>query len=62
MAEGDAAELRSYGYDENQTLDIDHMTALFNYVNRVVLGLGSAIHPEPNDTKPDKQAAEKGEP
>ena len=42
---GDLERLRSVGFDDEEILEIVHVTAYFNYINRVADGLG--IDPEP---------------
>jgi uncharacterized peroxidase-related enzyme len=46
MAEGDILALREVGFDDEQIHQIAQVTALFNYYNRVVDGLGT--DPEPD--------------
>ena len=38
--EDDVIELRAAGWDDGQILEINQVTAYFNYANRTVLGLG----------------------
>lgn len=40
MVEADAIALRDAGFDDGQILEINQVTAYFNYANRTVLGLG----------------------
>lgn len=40
MIEQDIEELRSQGLDDGQILEINQVVSYFNYVNRMVLGLG----------------------
>lgn len=40
LAKSDIADLRQAGYDDGQILEINQVTAYFNYANRTVLGLG----------------------
>ncbi|MEC7676616.1 MAG: alkylhydroperoxidase, partial [Pseudomonadota bacterium] len=40
MVEADVADLRDHGYDDGAILEINQVTAYFNYANRTVLGLG----------------------
>ncbi len=40
VAEGDIRLLRDAGLDDGQILEINQVTAYFNYANRTVLGLG----------------------
>ena len=40
MVEADVAGLRGHGYDDGAILEINQVTAYFNYANRSVLGLG----------------------
>ena len=45
MAEVDVEQLRPCGFSDEQILDAVQLTAYFNYVNRVLDGLG--VEPEP---------------
>ncbi|MBI3994291.1 MAG: hypothetical protein HY342_13535 [Candidatus Lambdaproteobacteria bacterium] len=40
IGEGDIAALRGVGFSDEQIMDIVLVTALFNFNNRVILGLG----------------------
>lgn len=40
MAEADLDELRSLGLDDLDIVDLNNMVAYYNYINRVVMGLG----------------------
>jgi len=40
MAEADLDELRSHGLDDLDLLDLNNVVAYYNYINRVVMGLG----------------------
>ncbi len=40
MAEQDAAKLKASGWSDGELLEINQVTAYFNYANRTVLGLG----------------------
>ncbi len=40
MAEADAVALRKAGYSDGEILEINQVSAYFNYANRTVLGLG----------------------
>ena len=40
MVEADVADLRDHGYEDGAILEINQVTAYFNYANRTVLGLG----------------------
>jgi len=40
MGEQDIAELRSVGLDDLDIVDLNNMVAYYNYINRVVMGLG----------------------
>ncbi len=40
MTENDVRDLRDAGLDDGQILEINQVTAYFNYANRTVLGLG----------------------
>ena len=53
MTAEDVAELRGAGYSDNQIVDIAHITALFNYINRIARGLGAELHPDASQTKLD---------
>ena len=53
MAEQDLSKLRSYGYNGNQIGDIAQVTSLFNYINRIALGLGTSICCDPNNAESD---------
>ena len=41
--EDDIVELRAAGWDDGQILEINQVTAYFNYANRTVLGLGVSL-------------------
>ena len=40
MAEADVQALRDTGFSDGEVLEINQVTAYFNYANRTVLGLG----------------------
>lgn len=40
VTEDDIHKLRSHGFDDKDILDITHITAFFNFTNRVSAGLG----------------------
>ncbi|WP_339865714.1 peroxidase-related enzyme [Paremcibacter congregatus] len=40
ISEDDIAKLRAVGYDDGEILEVNQVTAYFNYANRTVLGLG----------------------
>ncbi len=40
LVESDAEQLRSVGFTDGEILEINQVTAYFNYANRTVLGLG----------------------
>lgn len=40
ISEGDVIVLRDVGWDDGEILEINQVTAYFNYANRTVLGLG----------------------
>ncbi len=40
VAEGDVKTLRAHGFSERAVSDIAHITAYFNFVNRLADGLG----------------------
>ena len=40
IAEADIAALRGVGFSDEQIMDVVLVTALFNFNNRVILGLG----------------------
>ncbi len=40
MSNGDVDELRSVGLDDLDIVDLNNMVAYYNYINRVVMGLG----------------------
>ena len=46
MTESDLDELRVVGLDDSDILDLSLITAYFNFVNRLALGLGVAYTPE----------------
>ena len=41
----DVEKLSIVGWSDEDIADIVHETALFNYMNRIVIGLGVKIHP-----------------
>ena len=43
VEESDISCLREAGYSDQEIVDIAHVTAWFNYVNRVALGLGTQL-------------------
>lgn len=55
MVEEDVAALRAAGFDDGEILEINQVTAYFNYANRTVLGLGCSTQGDiiglsPNDS------------
>jgi len=55
MVEADVQALRSAGYDDGEILEINQVTAYFNYANRTVVGIGCStkgdvIGLSPNDS------------
>ena len=46
MTESDLGELRAVGLSDKDILDLSLVTAYFNFVNRIALGLGVAFTPE----------------
>ena len=46
MEAGDAAALRDAGFTDQQIVDVAHVVALFNYINRIARGLGTELHAE----------------
>lgn len=46
MTESDLGELRAVGLSDKDILDLSLVTAYFNFVNRVALGLGVGFSPE----------------
>ena len=46
MTESDLGELRAVGLDDKDILDVSLITAYFNFVNRLALGLGVAFSEE----------------
>ena len=46
MTESDLGELRAVGLDDRAILDVTLITAYFNFVNRLALGLGVSFTPE----------------
>ena len=46
MTESDLGELRAVGLDDKDILDIVLITAYFNFVNRIALGLGVEFTPD----------------
>lgn len=43
MSEGDVSDLRRAGWTDGEILEINQVTAYFNYANRTVLGLGIGL-------------------
>ena len=43
ISQQDVSDLREASYDDGQILEINQVTAYFNYANRTVLGLGCSI-------------------
>ena len=43
VTEQDIRSLREAGYSDKEIVDIAHVTAWFNYVNRIALGLGTQL-------------------
>lgn len=52
--EGDIAALRDSGWDDGDILEINQVTAYFNYANRTVLGLGVTTEGDVLGTSPGK--------
>lgn len=46
MTESDLGELRAVGLDDRDILDLTLITAYFNFVNRIALGLGVSYTPD----------------
>ena len=46
VTEADVQRLRDAGYTDQQIVDVAHIAAWFNYVNRVALGLGTELRTE----------------
>ena len=46
MTESDLGELRAVGLSDNDILDLTLVTAYFNFVNRIAMGLGVEFTPE----------------
>jgi uncharacterized protein YciW len=46
MTESDLGELRAVGLSDRDILDLTLITAYFNFVNRMVLGLGVSFSAE----------------
>lgn len=46
MNRNDIYELRSYGYDDGEILEVNQVVSYFNYANRTVLGLGVTTNGE----------------
>ncbi len=46
MTESDLLELRAVGLDDRDILDLTLVTAYFNFVNRIALGLGVTFTPD----------------
>lgn len=46
MSEGDVQVLRDVGFGDEAILDINLIASYFNFVNRMVLGLGVELEPE----------------
>ena len=40
MTAGDLEELRGHGLDDLDLVDLNNIVAYYNYINRVVMGLG----------------------
>ncbi len=40
MTEDDLEDLRAHGLDDLDLLDLNNMVSYYNYINRVVMGLG----------------------
>lgn len=49
MTQGDVEHLREHGFDDSAILEIVHIVAYFNYINRVADALG--VDPEPEWAK-----------
>ncbi len=45
MQEADVQALRDAGFDDRALFDINHVTAYYNYVNRIADGLGVELEP-----------------
>ena len=43
VTEADVERLREAGYTDQQIVDVAHVAAWFNYVNRIALGLGTEL-------------------
>ena len=46
VTEADVQRLREEGYTDQQIVDVAHVAAWFNYVNRIALGLGTQLRTE----------------
>lgn len=46
MVEEDVEKLRKLGWSDNQILEVVHIVGYFNYINRVVDGLGCELEEE----------------
>ena len=46
VTEADVQRLREAGYTDQQIVDVAHVAAWFNYVNRIALGLGTQLRTE----------------
>lgn len=51
--------LRGGGYDDGEILEVNQVTAYFNYANRVILGLGVTLDGERLGHSPGKSDSEK---
>jgi len=54
ITEGDVAALRDSGWDDGDILEVNQVTAYFNYANRTVLGLGVTTEGDVLGTSPGK--------
>lgn len=62
MSEADLDVLRSHGLDDLDLLDLNNMVSYYNYINRVVMGLGlrstmATTHEATNAVPPESRAA-----
>ena len=59
ISEGTILTLKTSGFDDGEVLEINQVTAYFNYANRTVLGLGVVIDGEVLGLSPNDNADEK---
>ena len=59
ISEGTIHALRTVGFDDGEILEINQVTAYFNYANRTVLGLGVVTDGEVLGLSPNDSADEK---